>query len=305
MTLNKQANEAYVNYEYEKALALFQEAARKFRDVQSMNNLACFIWAEEEDAEQALDLLEETMGLGAASHFPYSLMGEIYTKQGQWSKANELLLKALTIEPTKAAYQNLAVANYQLGYMEEAAAYFLLAADQSDFSLYSHAKCLIEIGKKAEAIKVLDTFSEVDEEFVGAVDLADLYLEAGEKELAVLWFEKGWDHYYREPSWINRYVSALFKLERRRDAQEIIRKAIALNTVDLEEIKGQEVDEDWTISDKQEAIEEHLQKEKEYREVWNLLLSGHVPEMDFEPSYKSACYLFGCLRHNHEEYHGK
>ncbi|MGK7377598.1 tetratricopeptide repeat protein [Planococcus sp. 1R117A] len=304
MNINQQAIEAYESYEYEKALSLFQEAVREFRDVQSLNNLACFLWAEEEDDEQALVLLEETIELRPASHFPYSLIGEIYTKQGQWSKAKEALLKALAIEPTKAIYQNLAVASFQLGNIEDAAGCFLLASEESDTSLYSHVKCLIELGEKAEAIKVLDTFSEEDEEFVGEVEVADLYLEAGHYELAVKWFEKGWDSYHREPNWIKRYVYALFKLERLQDALEIIKQAIALNAVDLDEITDQEVDENWTIADKQEVIEEHLQQQKAYRETWNLLLSGHVPEMEFEPYYQSACYFFGCTRHHHEEYKG-
>lgn len=301
MTTNQLAIEAYLNFEYEKAFSLFLNAVQESRNVESLTNLAFYLWAEQEDEVKTLDLLEETITLGPVSHLPYSLLGEIYTKQEKWLEAQEVLTTALKIEPTKAAYNNLAVCRYHMGNLEEAAAYFLLASEASDYTLYSYAQCLIKLGNKAEAVSILNTFSDKDEEFVGEVELAEVYLETEQYDLAVEWFKKGWDIYMHDPSWIHPYVYALIKLDQLPEAQEVINKVLAQNEIEIEEIKNQKVDENWTSNDKKEVIEEYLHKQKAYESIWNLLLSDHIAKLDtdFEPAYKSACYLIGCTHPFH------
>jgi tetratricopeptide (TPR) repeat protein len=105
----------------------------------------------------------------------------------------------------------LAVAIYHLGNLEDASECFLLASENSDYAMYTHVKCLIELGNLDDAKIKLDSFSENDDEFVGSVDLADLYVELGSYKEAIEWFEKGWNDYWKEPCWVSRYVYSLMK----------------------------------------------------------------------------------------------
>src|SRR5690606_4254273 len=115
--------------------------------------------------------------------------------------------------------------------------------------------CLIELGRLAEALRVLDDFSEEDENFVGTVDLGDLYVEAGDYEQAVKWFAKGWDDYAKDPIWIERYVFAFFKMERVADGQAIIRQALDLIKQESDELRDPNDYETWTKEEKEEELE--------------------------------------------------
>jgi uncharacterized protein HemY len=42
---------------------------------------------------------------------PYNLLGEIYCRQEQWQFAKEILDKSISIQLSKIAYNNVAVAN--------------------------------------------------------------------------------------------------------------------------------------------------------------------------------------------------
>lgn len=305
MKTNQKAIEALEGNDQKQAHMLFKKAVQECRGVQSLTNLAYFLWAEEEDDVAALALLKESLTMNPISHFPLSLMGEIYTATERWQEATKVLTKVLAIEPHKPIYNNLAVASYQLGDLENAAHCFLLAAGDSDYTLYSYAKCLVELGREEEAISVLSTFSEEDEEFIGEVEVADLYLEAGNHEQAVVWFKKGWDDYAKDPIWIDRYVYALFRLDRPREAQELIQEAINLNNEESRDIDETETREEWTQLDKQLILKELKDEKNKYELLWERLLSGYIPVMNFEPAYKAACYLFGCIRHGNLEYQKK
>ena len=304
MTLNQKALKALEKNNYKKAALLFHKAVQECRDVQSLNNLAWMIWTDDEEADDALSLLEEAVAFEPVSHFPYSLMGEIYTKTEQWQRAQDILVKALAIKASTESYNNLAVALYHLGNAEKAADYFLLAAEEekSGYILYSHAKCLIELGRTDEALQVLDTFSEEDGDFVGTVDLGDLYVEAGDYGQAVRWFAKGWDDYAKDPNWIERYVYAFFKMERFADGQGIINQALDLIKQESNELRDPNDYETWSEAEKQEELEKLLLHQQAYEQLWSRLLKGYVPAMDFEPGYLPSCYLFGCERHHHPEY---
>lgn len=177
MNINQKAIDLLEKNEYEDALMLFQKAVYESRNVQSLTNLACVYCYEEYDDTKALGLVEEAINMNSTSHFPYNLLGEIYIRQEKWKYAKDILLKSISTFPSKTAYNNLAVANYHLGNIKDASKYFLLASENSDYTMYSHVKCLIELGNISDAKLKLDTFSENDDEFVGEVDVADLYVE--------------------------------------------------------------------------------------------------------------------------------
>ncbi|MEI2368906.1 tetratricopeptide repeat protein [Niallia circulans] len=302
MNINKKAIELLEENKYDESLKLFQEAVEKTRDVQSLNNLAWIYCHEEDDDNSALPLLEEAIKMNPHSHFPYNLKGEIYCRQEKWESAKDILEKAISIQPTKTAYNNLAVANYHLGNIEDASKYFLLASEPSDLALYSHVKCLIELDNKSEAKRKLDTFSEDDDEFVGEVDVAELYVELDCYKEAIMWFEKGWNSYWKQPNWISRYVYSLLKMNNPTRSQELLNEAINEKIEEIKDAHEEECDEDWTESDKQVHIKELLIEKKEYEQMIEKISFCYVPKLEFDTSYQKACYLFGCNRHNHSEY---
>ncbi|MFB5198527.1 tetratricopeptide repeat protein [Neobacillus sp. KR4-4] len=304
MNINQKAIELLEENKYDESLKLFQQALQELRDVQSLTNLAWIYCHEEDDYIAALGLLEEAIKMNPISYFPYNLLGEVYLRTEKWEDAKDILQKSIEIQPTKEAYNNLAMANYNLGNVEAAAKYFLLGSDESDWALYGHVKCLLELGYIDEAKRKLDTFSQDDEEFVGEIDLADLYIEVGSYIAAVEWFEKGWTIYAKHPDWISRYVFSLMKLNKLDRSNEILHETIKEKTEELKDLDEEEVDETWTETDKQEIIRELQDEIAEYKQTFKRISSAYIPSMEFEPFVKTACYLFGCNRHNHPEYKG-
>lgn len=119
---------------------------------------------------------------------------------------------------------------------------------------------------------------------------------------AVEWFEKGWDVYSHDVSWISRYVYALMKVNDKTRAQNLLKEELEQKVEEIKEANEEECDDTWTENDKQEVIE-MLQKEKiELEQVYKKIASGKKPAMDFRTSIETRCYLFGCIRHNHPEY---
>lgn len=304
MNLNQKAIELLEENKYDESLILFKEALERSRDVQSLNNLAWIYCNEEDDDINALPLLEEILRMNPKSHFPYNLLGEIYCRQEKWESAKDILEKAISIQPSKPAYNNLAVANYHLGHIEEASKYFLLASEPSDLAMYSHIRCLIELDNKSEAKCKLDAFSEDDDEFVGEVEVADLYVELGCYEEAITWFKKGWNNYAKQPKWISRYIYSLLKMYNPILAKELLSEGINEKIIDIKEAYEEECDEDWSEKDKQVYIKELLNDKKEYEQMFEKITSGYIPTMEFDITIQTACYLFGCNRHNHPKYHG-
>lgn len=288
--------------EYEEAMELFQQAVRKSRDVQSLNNLAWMYLYEEENDDKALELIREVVKLNPSSYFPYNILGEIYMKQKKWEEAKEALQKSISIQPSNEAYHNVAVAHYNLGELEKALEFFLRVAGDSDYIMYNYVKCLIDLGRTTEAKEKLDAFNRKSDNFVGEINVADLYVELNCYKEAIEWFEKGYKEVWKSPNWIGRFVYALYKANNFSRINEVIRESIEAKTADIEDVQNEEVEENWTEKDKKELIEEYTEENNCYKKMIERIKSGYVPGLEFETDHIGACYLFGCKRHNHLEY---
>ncbi|MGF6356875.1 tetratricopeptide (TPR) repeat protein [Paenibacillus sp. 4624] len=302
MTTNQKAIECLENNDYDAALTLFQEALNDSRDVQSLTNLAWIYYHEENDVEAAIHLAQEAVALKPTSHFPYSLLGELLVLTERWEEAVVVLSDSIAVEPSQEAYNNLAVAKYHLGEWEEASTLFLKSAGPSDYAMYSHVHCLIQLGQTIEAKHKLDAFLESDDDFVGEVHVAELYLELACFSEAVHWFEKSWNTYDKSPDWISRYIYALVQTNAMERAVEIAEECIRLKQGDIEEAQAEECDEDWTESDKAAYLIGLQNEKKEYEYLIQKISQGYVPPFKFTTSLSSRCYLFGCSRHKYPEY---
>lgn len=288
--------------EYAKAFELFKQAVDESRNIQSLTNLAWIYYHEESDPEEALKLIEEVVALKPASYLPYNLLGEIYIEMKMWQPALETLLESVKIKPSEEAYNNLGVVYFHLRRYQEAADYFLLCSKPSNYALYSHIKCLVELGNKEEAKSKLETFSEEDDEFVGEVEIAELYLEVDNYKESVQWFEKGWEIYWKTTDWVSRYIYALIRLEQLDRARELLNDVIQQKDAEIIEESEEPCSQEWTESEKEEYIRGLTNDKRVYENLYERVLSGYVPPMKFDTSVCSSCYLFGCKRHDYDEY---
>jgi len=302
LNTNQQAIEMFEQNEYEVAMELFQQAVHESKDVQSLNNLAWMYLYEEDDVDKALELIKEAVTMNPSSYFPYNILGEIYIKQEQWKEANEALRMSISIKPSNEAHHNLAVAYYNLGELEKASEFFLRAAGDSDITMYNHVKCLIDLGRTTEAKEKLDSFNVKADDFIGEIGVADLYVEMNCFNEAIHWFEKGYKNHAQDPYWIRRFVYALFNTHNFSRMNQVIQEAIEGQEEEIEDVKKEEVEENWTEKDKHELIEELMNKHKQYKNMIDLITSGYTPKLEFETFSTGACYLFGCKQHHHPEY---
>ncbi|GAF66075.1 hypothetical protein BTS2_2975 [Bacillus sp. TS-2] len=302
MNMNQKAIEMFEQNESEKALELFQQAVKESSDVQSLNNLAWFYLYEEEKPDRALELIEMAVESNPSSYFPYNILGEIYLEQKHWKKAIVALQKSISINPSNEAHHNIAVAYYHLGEFELAAAHFLQAAKDSDIVMFYHIKCLIDLGRTTESKEKLDAFNKKADDFVGEIEVADLYIELGCYNEAIHWFEKGYDEYAKTPNWIGRFVYCLFKTNQFSRIDEVIQKAIEIKEEEIKDVQLEEIEENWTEADKNELIEEYTEELYQYKKMVEVITSGYVPPLEFETHSTGSCYLFGCKTHQHPEY---
>jgi tetratricopeptide (TPR) repeat protein len=300
--LNQIAIECLEKLDYENALEYFQKAVNESRNVQSLNNLAWMYYNEEEEEVKAIELLKEALSFHPTSHFPYSLLGQIYTQLEQWHLASEILQKSISRHPSKEAYNNLAVAKYHLGELEEAAELFRLVAGDSDYQLYSYVNCLIELNRKDEAKQILDTFNADADDFVGDLSVADLYLEMNNFVKAVEWFERGWNTYWKDPEWGKSFVYALSKTNNVDRINEVISESIRLKEEEINDSYEDEINANWTKEDHEDYLLRLLKEKEAYESIRQDIESGYIPKIKFVTSLSGACYLFGCNRHQHPEY---
>jgi tetratricopeptide (TPR) repeat protein len=302
LNLNERAIDLFERNEYEGALELFRKAVKESRDIQSLNNLAWMYSYEEEDDEKALKLIKEVIQMNPISYFPYNILGEIYIRQKRWEDASEILHQSVSIQRSNQALQNLAVAKYYLGNLEDASDLFLLVAEDSDYAMYSHVKCLIDLGKKLEAKKKLDVFNVKADGFVGEIEVADLYVELGDLEEAIHWFEKGWKSYWKSPNWVGRFLYALFHTKNITRMKEVVHESIQQVNQDIKDTHEEECEENWTQQDKEAHLQQLLEEKTEYENMIKQISTGYTPKMEYEPPITGACYLFGCKQHQHPEY---
>lgn len=302
MNTNQQAIQALEKNEYEKSKKRFLAALNEERNVQALTNMAWIYLHEEEDVDNASELLKEAVAQQPQSHFPYNLLGEIYVKQEKWALALEMLNQAVHIHPTKAAYHNAAVAHYTLGNTELALSCFAKAAEKSNFAMFSQVKCLIDLGRMEEAKEALAMISAEDEEFLGEVEVADLYIEIGCYEEANKWFRQAWENYFKQPNWVGRYAYVLVKLGDEVGATDRINNSLQEKIEEINETKEEECEENWTEDDKGLMLKTLYAEKQDYESLMGRLVNGYVPPLEFILYPESGCYLFGCTRHQHREY---
>jgi tetratricopeptide (TPR) repeat protein len=306
--------------EYEEALKYFKQAAHIYPSVQSLNNLAYFYFKEGEPVEdggwryredKAIELLEKALELKPNSHFPYALLGEIYTAKKDYNRARVLLNKSISIKPTLANLNNMGVCCFYSSSLEEAFMYFNLASLKrgseavSPFPLLSSGICLARLGRISEAKNVaqeLINFCKETDLFFEEDDVADLYYEIEDYKKVSELYEVSKLGY--STLWIPSFLYSLERIGNRIRMNEVFGDVIRSAQKDIEDTLIDE-DEDWSQIEKQEYIDGVKADISFYEKSLKNILNGQRPSLNYQPSIESTCYLFGCIRHNNPHFKAK
>lgn len=301
MNTNERALQLLEQNRYEESLDQFQKAVQQERTVQSLTNLAWMYCNEMEEDEKAFPLLQEAISLNPTSPFPFRLLGEMDLREEKWLLAEKILIKSINIAPSRITYYNLGIAYYKLSQFKKAASYFLMASDDSDYSFYGYVVCLIKEERKSEAKKQMKAFRRDAPNFVGEIEMADLYVELHCYKEAVTWYEKGWNDYFKDPHWISGFMYALFQMNDMPRAQELLQSLLMEKKQNIKDAK-EDRDESWSEDDRKGYIKDELKHLKEFENMIKNVASLSHPELEFTPSFQTDCYLFGCPSHHHPEY---
>lgn len=292
--------------EYDESFALLKKLAGEQPSVQSLNNLAWMYLREEEDPKTAKCLLEEILFLNPLSYFPYNMLGEIALAGKQYEEAEVYLTKSLQFQHSDEALINLGIALFYQSCFEEAAQQFCKMTGYTDVTWLYEVFCWIKAGQIEKATAKLASWTPEMEDYVSAIEIADIYVELNEIELAKRWFEysltDGYFTPYLTPYLISRYSYVLMELQEKVICQQFIDAQLVLKIAEIQEIEQEPCEENWTELDKQERLEELQAEQVLLDTLFEQLFQGYVPQYEYELYPTTGCYLFGCTQHGHAEY---
>lgn len=233
MSLNKKALQLFENNQYDEAILLLENVVKAERTVQSLNNLAFMYLYEEEDVNRAKPLLEEVILKKPQSHFPFSMLGEIAIQEKQWLDAKNYLQKSIDFHPSIEAIHNVAVAHYNLEDYEMAATSFHQIAKDSDVIRWYEVLARIQNKDYDVAQSILDQWNAQSDDYAGAIEAADAYVEIDCFEKARDMFKREWDEYAVTSYIISRYAYTLFQLNELQTCHDLIEQEIEKSVLKL------------------------------------------------------------------------
>lgn len=301
-TENTKAIALYESNDYDKALSLFKKLATEAPSVQSLNNYAWVLLHDEEDRIEADKVLQKALTFKPKSAFPYMLLGEIALNNGQLQQAKQYLEQANRLKMTKEGGTNLAIAYFKLGEFERAARIFASIEGDSGITQLDEVVAWMYAGQKQRAKNLLSQWNESSEDYTGAIEVADVYIELECFEEARVQFEKEWHDGINTRYIVSRFAYVLWKLNDFDACQQIVDQAMKENLDNIKDVQLEEVEENWTLEDKEEVISDLKADYEALQTIISRLNEGDIPPFEFEIYPLEGCQLFGCMRHGHEEY---
>ncbi len=303
--------------EYEEALEYFQKVAHLKPSIQSLHNLGYFYYTEGEPLgdgiweyreDKAIEILKETIELDPLFHFPYTLLGEIYSVKGEYKRAIELLKKSISFQPTLENLNNLGVCFYHTSEIKEATNYFHLASLQrgngnvSLHPLLNYGYCLAILGRHQDARLVANDLISLCKEPESDIErecVANIFYVINDFEEVVKIYSDTQFEYAKY--WIPMYIYSLNQLGHKYKTKEVLDNVLLKTEEKIEEtLNGEDVD--WDYKDKMNYIDELRSEISYYKNAYKEILAGKRPILEFLPSIERNCYLFGCARHNNPNY---
>ena len=203
-------------------------------------------------------------------------------KKKNWVEAKKYLEQSLEIYRSSEAVHNLAVVHYNTGEFQKAATGFHEIAKDSDLIRWFEVLARIQNKDVGTAKSILDSWNEHADDYTGAVEPADAYVEIDCFKEAKIMFEKEWDEYIMSPYIIKRYAYALSQLNELQKCNEIIEDFIKKKAIEIEEEKVEPCDTQWSETDKADRIVELQLELTGLSEVFSKLEAGYRPSMEVE-----------------------
>lgn len=304
LSANQKAIMLFEQNAYDEALMLFQKLAHDAPSVQSLNNLAWMFLREEEDRGEAKRLLQQVLAYKPQSPFPYMMLGEIALHQQRYEEAKNDLQQALIFSDTEEATYNLAMAHFQLGAYEQAATTFAQCKGDSGIPQLDEVVSWMYAGEHEKARTLLESWNEEADDYTGAIEIADVYVELGCYSEARVQFEKEWKRYVTSPYIVSRFAYTLWQIADKEACYMLIQQAIQQSKEELTDEQQRELDEHWTAQDRDERIVELTRQQQTLEALWKRLKNGYVPEFEYDMYPSGGCQLFGCRQHGNLEYEG-
>ncbi|MCM3723983.1 tetratricopeptide repeat protein [Solibacillus isronensis] len=259
---------------------------------------------EEEDRKRAWNVLQQVLPLQPQSDFPYLMLGEIAIHLQKFEEAKMYLQQALQFKESEIAQHNMALVHFYVGEYEQAAQAFSRCEGDSGLTQLNEVVSWMHAGQTAKAKVLLDYWNEEADDYTGAIEIADVYVELGCFAKAREQFEKEWQQYFVSPYIVSRYAYTLWQLGYKDACQQVVQQAIDKKKEEIVDEEQTELDEHWSEIDRAERLLEHQVQLKELETLIERLEQGFVPSFDFELYPDGGCQLFGCRQHGHPEYEG-
>ncbi|KOO48830.1 tetratricopeptide repeat protein [Viridibacillus arvi] len=303
MNLNNIAvNQLLLEFKFDEAQLMLEQAVMEKRDIQSLHNLACFYIKDTEEYYKTLPLLAEAIEKQPKHYFPFALLGEIYLRMEKYISAIRILEYALKMKDTEVVHANLAAAYFNMNNFEKAAEHYKKSATNGDFLKYAEMVSYLQLDDHDSVLNTLKKVNANDENYMGEVNVAEIYAQINYFDEALPLFEIGWREIVRSYDWVEHYVYALTQLGRVEEAADIIYQMKTETTNEIIESKARAMEEECIEETLEESIMDLQHTNEKYNTLIGRILKGYRPRIFFEPYYVSQCYLFGCKLHGNKTY---
>jgi type IV pilus assembly protein PilF len=189
------------------------------------------VYLQNDKYDEAIKYLNKSLSLKPNFDMALNALGIIYFIRGDLQKAKDYFEKSLAVNPTLTEARNYLGSVYQqLGLLDEAEAEYKKAiADKTyhsrELPYYNLARLYLTKGNDAEALELVETAIELNDQMVMALNLKGVLLERmGKLKEAIYSYEKALN---LAPGDINlnyNLAVAYFKNDRRAEAKAIFEK---------------------------------------------------------------------------------
>ena len=203
---------------------------KREQDPQYQYNVG-LVYLQNDKYEEAIKYLNKSLALKPNFDMALNALGIIHFIQGDLQEAKDYFEKCLVVNPTLTEARNYLGSVYQeMGLLDEAEAEYKKAiADETYLSrelpFYNLARLYLTKGKEKEALEMVNSAIELNDQMVMALNLKGVLLErSGKLQEAIYHYEKAIDIAPGDINLSYNLAVAYFKSDRRAEAKAIFEK---------------------------------------------------------------------------------
>lgn len=264
-------------------------------------NLA-FLYESNDDQKNSLYYLEEAIKLNPNIPNAYNELARIRMENNFAGDILSLFERACSLS-SKMKYQyNYAVALFQYGYILKAKALFegLLPKYQDErLVLYGYGVCCFYTGNKRKAIEIANKLAQgKNDDYIFESEIADLYFLCGEYPKHNEMYNNSEIEYYSDARWLAPYFYGLKVQGKMEELQAKLTEVITEKNNKIIETEAEELDDDFTETEKNEDIQEYQKEKNEIIIAFEKIINeDYKPEIKIKLWLMYGCYMIDCPRH--------